>query len=159
MVEKEITAKIHFCAIHELSEAEKMLVGLAKETALKAYAPYSLIKVGAALLLGNGQVVTGNNQENAAYPSGLCAERVALFFANANWPELPVTCMAIAATSVDGYTANPIAPCGSCRQALLETENRFDTPIRLLLYGEDTICIVDSAADLLPLSFDKGFLP
>jgi cytidine deaminase len=159
MVDKEITAKIHFCAIHELPEAEKMLVDLAKETALKAYAPYSLFRVGVALLLDNGQVVTGNNQENAAYPSGMCAERVALFYANANWPELPVTCMAIAATSVEGFTARPIAPCGSCRQVLLETETRFETPIRLLLYGEDTICRVDSAADLLPLSFDNSFLP
>lgn len=159
MVEKQITAKIHFCAIDELPETEKMLVALAKEAALKAYAPYSLFKVGAALVLKNGQVVTGNNQENAAYPSGMCAERVALFYANANWPDLPVTCMAIAATSVEGYTAQPIAPCGSCRQVLLETETRFETPIRLLLYGEESICVVDSAADLLPLSFDKEFLP
>lgn len=159
MVEKEITAKIHFCAIHELSEAEKMLIDLAKETALKAYAPYSLFRVGVALLLDNGQVVTGNNQENAAYPSGMCAERVALFYANANWPDLPVSCMAIAATSIDGYTPTPVAPCGSCRQVLLETETRFETPIRLLLYGEESVCIVDAASDLMPLSFDKSYLP
>jgi len=158
MVEKQITAKIHFCTIQELPEAEKMLVAFAKEAAIKAYAPYSLFRVGAALLLENGQVVTGNNQENAAYPSGLCAERVALFYANANWPKWPVTCMAIAATSVDGFTARPVSPCGSCRQVLLESEMRFATPIRLLLYGEDAICRVDSAADLLPLSFNKGYL-
>jgi cytidine deaminase len=158
MIEKQITAKIQFCSLDELPQTEKMLVQKAKDSAQKAYAPYSSFYVGAALLLDNGEIVTGNNQENAAYPSGLCAERVALFYANANWPDAAILTMAIAASNHNGFLNHPIAPCGSCRQALLESERRHHHSIRVLLYGKDDIAIVTSISDLLPLSFDETFL-
>jgi len=158
MVEKQINAKILFCSLDELSEAEKKLVLKAKEATVNSYAPYSAFRVGAALQLENGQVVTGNNQENAAYPSGLCAERVTLFYANANWPDTPVITLAIAARGQSGFLKFPISPCGSCRQVLLESERRQKRPIRILLYGEEGITIISSVRDLLPLSFDETYL-
>jgi cytidine deaminase len=158
MVEKQIIAKILFCSFDELPEDEKKLVHIAKEAAEKAYAPYSNFNVGAAVILENGEIVSGNNQENAAYPSGLCAERVALFYANAKWPDSSVCKMAIAARKNGGFINEPIAPCGSCRQVLVESENRYGKPIRLLLYGAEEIAIISSATDLLPLSFGKDYL-
>jgi len=157
MVERQITAKIHFCTLDELSEQEKILVKKAKDATLKAYAPYSAFRVGAALLLDNGETVTGNNQENAAYPSGLCAERVAMFYANANWPDVAIQIMVVAAQSGNQFIPNPIAPCGSCRQSLLEAERRYKQPIRIILYGTTEIAVVDAVSDLLPLSFDETF--
>jgi cytidine deaminase len=153
MVERQISTKIVFCTLQELPEAEKMLVEKAMEISRKAYAPYSRFKVGAACLLANGQVVAANNQENAAYPSGTCAERCALFFANANYPSVPVEAIAIAAHHGDAFTLDPITPCGNCRQVLVETERRFGVPMKVLMYGERDIAVVDAAADLLPLSF------
>jgi len=153
MIERHISAKIAFCALEELPDIEKILVKKAKEASEKAYAPYSHFLVGAAVLLGNGEIVTGNNQENAAYPSGLCAERTAVFYANATYPDVPVLTMAVAAQNSNGFLTDPIAPCGSCRQVLLETENRFGKPIRVILFGTKEIAIIDTASDLLPLSF------
>lgn len=158
MVEKQISAKILFCSFDELSEGEKKLMLKAKEVSEKAYAPYSGFNVGAALLLDNGEVVTGNNQENAAYPSGLCAERVAMFYANATWPDSSIVMLAIAASNSKGFIDKPVAPCGSCRQALLEAENRHEKPMRLLLFGSEEIAIIESVKDILPLSFGKEFL-
>lgn len=158
MVEKLISAKILFCSFDELPEDEKKLILAAKDAAKKAYAPYSNFYVGAALLLDNGEVVSGNNQENAAYPSGLCAERVTLFYANAKWPDSSIIKIAIAARNSKGFISDPIAPCGSCRQVLLESENRFGKPIRILLYGAEETAVIGSAGDLLPLSFGKDFL-
>ena len=154
MTEKQITAKITFCALDELSEEEKSLILMAKIASSKAYAPYSSFQVGAAVLLDNGEILTGNNQENAAYSSGLCAERVALFYANARFPEAKVLTLAIAAQNMIGFSNQPVSPCGSCRQVLLESENRYKSKIRILLYGAEEIAIVDSVRDLLPLSFD-----
>jgi cytidine deaminase len=154
MTEKLITAKIVFCALDELTDAEKMMIQHAKQAATKAYAPYSSFQVGAAVLLDNDEVVIGNNQENAAYSSGLCAERVALFYANARYPEAKVLTLAVAAQNMLGFSSEPITPCGSCRQVLLEAENRYGSNIRILLYGADEIAIVESIKDLLPLSFD-----
>jgi Cytidine deaminase len=154
MIEKQITAKIVFCALDELPESEKMLIQMAKQASSKAYAPYSHFQVGAALLLENGEMFAGNNQENAAFSAGLCAERVALFYANACYPEVPVHSIAIAAQNLLGFSEAPVSPCGTCRQALLEVENRHKSKIRILLYGTDEIAILDSVRDLLPLSFD-----
>jgi cytidine deaminase len=142
----------------ELSETEQQLIERAVQTAGDAYVPYSQFRVGACLLLDNGKFISGNNQENASYPDGLCAERVAMFAANAMYPRSPVIMMAIAAIYQDKLFDQPVYPCGSCRQALLENENRFNQPIRLLMYGKSGIHVVKSVRDLLPLSFDSSFL-
>lgn len=152
-MERQICTKIVFCTLDELPEKEKILVERAKSASINAYAPYSNFLVGAALLLENGEIITGNNQENAAYPSGTCAERTAVFYANANHPNVAVTTIAVAAQNANGFLKDPIAPCGSCRQVLLETENRFGKPIRILLYGETEIAQLETVRDLLPLCF------
>lgn len=153
MYKKEITANITFCSFEDLSKQEKDLIKVAKNSSLDAYAPYSGFKVGAAVLLDSAVILSANNQENAAFPSGLCAERVVLFYANASHPLNKVLSMAIAASKDGIFTENPISPCGSCRQVLLETEQRYKTDMRLLLYGEKEIAVVKSAASLLPFSF------
>lgn len=139
----------------ELNESDSKLIDKACEMTEHSYAPYSKFYVGAAALLKSGIVVTGSNQENAAYPSGLCAERTALFAANSLYPDQPVLALAIAARNTQGFLKKPIPPCGACRQVMLETENRFNHPIRILLYGTEAIYEVKSVVDLLPLSFDK----
>jgi len=142
----------------ELSDEEQQLIERAIQTARDAYAPYSEFHVGASLFLDDGTFVDGNNQENAAYPDGLCAERVAMFAANALHPGSAVKIMAVAAIYQDKLLDQPVYPCGSCRQALLESENRFMQPIRILMYGKAGIHAVNSIKDLLPLSFDSSFL-
>ena len=124
-----------------------------------AYAPYSKFRVGAALLLDNGKIVLGSNQENAAYPSGLCAERVAVFYAGANYPDAKILKMAITAASDTNQTTAPIPPCGSCRQSLAEYEIKQDSPIEIYFMGEmGQIYKSDSLKNLLPFMFDKKFL-
>ncbi|HEC43722.1 MAG TPA: cytidine deaminase [Bacteroides sp.] len=142
----------------DLSAKEQQVISAAKNAAARAYAPYSKFHVGAALLLTSGELVTGNNQENAAYPDGLCAERVAMFAANANHPDSGIQLLAVTAMMNDEFLEEPVYPCGSCRQSLLESENRFQQPIRILMYGKNRIQIVNSVKDLLPLSFDASFL-
>ncbi|WP_430814757.1 cytidine deaminase [Carboxylicivirga sp. RSCT41] len=137
----------------ELSRQEQELVKHAEEACRKAYAPYSEFNVGAAVLLENGKIITGSNQENAAYPSGLCAERTAIFYANAQYPDTPVVSMAIIAINKNGILENPVAPCGACRQVLLETELRFKKAYDILLVGQSSIQKIKSSKDLLPLSF------
>ncbi len=158
MVERIVTAKIHVYTVSELTDLEKKLIEAARSASNKAYAPYSAFQVGAAVLLENGEIITGNNQENAAYPSGLCAERVALFFANAQFPDIRVKMMALTAQTKGNFIIQPIAPCGSCRQVILETEHRFDSPIRILMAGQNEAYVVDSIKDLLPLYFDRNNL-
>ena len=150
-----ISTKISIHLYDELNPSEKMLIEAAKQSATKAYAPYSHFQVGVAVYLDNGKIVTGNNQENVAYPSGLCAERVAVFYANAQYPEQAVKQLAIAAFTNNEFTAMPITPCGACRQVLLETENRFQQTIQILLYGREKIYIIQTIRDLLPLSFES----
>ncbi len=145
-------------SLDELSVEEQQLIERAIQTAQDAYAPYSEFRVGACLLLENGTFVNGNNQENAAYPDGLCAERVALFAANAIHPDSPVRMMAVTAVFQEKLLDQPVYPCGSCRQALLESENRYNQPVRILMYGQKGIHVVNSIKDLLPLSFDSSFL-
>ena len=118
-----------------------------------SYARYSNFHVGAACLLENGNVVIGANQENAAFPSGLCAERTAIFAAQANLPNQPITTLAIAARNVNGLLKSPISPCGACRQVVLEIEDRYQRPVRILLYGTEGIYVFESIKDLLPFSF------
>jgi cytidine deaminase len=148
-----ITAKIQICSYDELHFEEKNLIDRAKEACFRAYAPYSQFQVGAAVLLADGEIVEGNNQENVAFPSGLCAERTALFYANSRYPEQAVQSLAIAAWTKGDFVEQPISPCGACRQVILETEMRYGSPVRILLYGKKEIYIVEGIRDLLPLAF------
>jgi cytidine deaminase len=153
MRELKIDTKIRICQYNDLSESEKNLIDQAKMAVARAYAPYSHFQVGAAVLLANGSVVTGNNQENAAYPSGLCAERTALFYANSQYPDAAVKTIAIAAFTEGKFLEQPITPCGGCRQVILEAQNRYKHPIQIILYGTKEIYLIDKITDLLPLSF------
>jgi len=141
--------------ISELPENDQFLLTEARRITSLAYAPYSGFHVGAAVLLGNGTIVTGNNQENSAYPSGLCAERVAMFYANANYPDSEVKTIAISAAKDGVLVKEPVKPCGGCRQVLAEVEVRFETPIRIILDGRDSILVLSGVESLLPLSFSK----
>ncbi|WP_046758460.1 cytidine deaminase [Kordia jejudonensis] len=145
--------------IAELPENVQELMQSAVEARKKAYAPYSNFRVGAALLLENGETIQGNNQENAAYPSGLCAERVAIFHAGATYPGVKIKQIAITATSDHHVNKTPIPPCGSCRQSIAEYEMRQESPIEIyFMGGEGKIMKSDSLKDLLPLIFDKSYL-
>ncbi|WP_041567071.1 cytidine deaminase [Nonlabens dokdonensis] len=143
----------------ELSIQDRSLMDQAIEARHRAYAPYSNFTVGCALLLDNGIVVTGNNQENAAYPSGLCAERVAIFAAGAQYPGVAVLKMAITASPKDDSFHKPVPPCGACRQSIAEYENNQKEPIELYFMGAaGKVMKSDSISDLLPLIFDKNYL-
>ena len=137
----------------ELTDSDKRLIEAAIEATKRSYAPYSHFHVGAAAMLDDGTIVTGSNQENAAYPSGLCAERTALFHAGSEYPDKAVTTLAIAASNCDGLTEQPVTPCGACRQVMLEAEQRYHRPIRMLMYGTAYIYETRGTKDLLPLSF------
>jgi len=142
----------------KLSIKDADLLKIAQEAAIHAYAPYSHFKVGAAVLLKNGRIISGNNQENAVYPSGLCAERVALFYAASQFPETPIAKIAVTAIGRE-EVSRPVPPCGSCRQALLEYETKFGEPIEVIMAGEKgEVYIAKSVSDLLPLSFNNDFL-
>ena len=141
----------------EMPAQDSALVQRAKLATEGAYAPYSRFQVGAAALLENGEVVTGSNQENGAYPSGLCAERTALFYAGAKFPNVAVKALAIAAQTGGQLCAGAVYPCGACRQVMLESEMRGGQPIRVIMAGENEVEVARSAHDLLPLSFElKG---
>lgn len=144
--------------LEDLPQKDQDLVLAARETALNAYAPYSKFQVGAALLLSNGEMIKGNNQENADFTDGLCAERVALFYAHANFPGEPVTAMAVSAKNSHGVINGPALPCGSCRQVLIETESRYKQSIRLILDGAKKIMVVEGADNLLPFAFKPDSL-
>jgi cytidine deaminase len=136
-----------------LPDPDKRLVLAAREASAKAYAPYSGFNVGAALLLENGEIIKGNNQENADFTDGICAERVALFFAHASYPDSAVITLAVTAQNSSGLIPGPAQPCGSCRQVLVETESRFNRKIRLILDGAEKIMVFDGADNLLPFAF------
>jgi cytidine deaminase len=143
----------------EIPNSDQKLIDAAKQACDKAYAPYSQFKVGAAVLLDDGTIITGTNQENAAYPSGLCAERTALFYANSQYPNNAVVALAIVAKNKGEYTQIPVGPCGACRQVILETENRFNKNIRIIMNGKKETQIVKNAKSLLPVSFsDKDLM-
>ena len=156
MKDLQITAIIKVYQYDELNADDQKLIKTAMEATARSYAPYSHFSVGAAALLNNGTIVTGTNQENAAYPSGLCAERTTLFYANSQYPDQAVKALAVAAKTEKGVIQTPIPPCGACRQVILETEKRYGQPIRILLYGKECIYEVKSISDLLPLSFDAS---
>lgn len=137
----------------ELSAEEQILVDKAIEATTRSYSVYSHFAVGAALMLENGDIVLGANQENAAFPSGLCAERTAIFAAQVNNPDQPLKTIAIAARNENGLLKKPITPCGGCRQVMLEIEDRYKKPVKILLYGTEGIYVINSVKDIMPLSF------
>jgi cytidine deaminase len=140
----------------DLNKLDKDLLVAAKKALINAYAPYSNFSVGAALLFEDGEIITGNNQENAAYPSGLCAERVAIFYASSQHPNKKIIAMAISAISKNQTINVPVPPCGSCRQAMAEYETKFNFPIRLIMGGESgEVFISPSVSNLLPLLFSS----
>lgn len=139
--------------LSDLSPDDQQLILKARESSENAYAPYSKFCVGAAVLLANGEVVKGNNQENADFTDGLCAERVALFYAHAIFPNVAVTTLAVTAKNQNGLIPGPAQPCGSCRQVLVESESRFNHPIRLILDGAEKIMVLNGADNLLPFAF------
>ena len=156
------TIKLEICfksyTYSELPEKDRQLIDSAKEAALKSYSPYSKFGVGAAALLDNGVVVCGSNQENAAYPSGICAERTTLFYANATYPDIAVDTLAIAAHNHGAFIDSPIPPCGGCRQVMIEVEQRYSKQLRLLLYSTNEIYELYGVKSLLPLYFGQHFL-
>ena len=148
-----------FNEVAELSSEDKMLMDKAIEAREKAYAPYSKFKVGAALLLENNQIVLGNNQENAAYPSGMCAERVAIWKAGSEFPDVKIMKLAISASSLITKVDKPVGPCGACRQSLSEYEIKQKQPFEVLFMGEvGEIVKTESLLSLLPFSFDSSYL-
>ena len=158
MEERKIVTNVLVYNYEELSDVYKMLVDEAKKATQNSYAPYSKFNVGAAILLENGEVVSGTNQENAAYPSGLCAERVTMFYANSKYPDVAPKALAIATYADGDFLEEPITPCGACRQVLLESEIRYDVDIDVLLYGRKGVYVVKSVKALLPSAFDKSAL-
>jgi cytidine deaminase len=148
-----------FESFDELPETVQDLMGVAIKVRDTAYAPYSKFNVGAAILLDNGEIIIGSNQENASYPSGLCAERTAIYYAGAKYPDAKIVQMAISAGSKRIQTTKPIPPCGACRQAIAEYEIKQNTPIEIYFMGEmGAVMKSNSLSDLLPLIFDKSQL-
>ncbi|MCW3807557.1 cytidine deaminase [Plebeiibacterium marinum] len=147
------TEIFQYSDILQLPLDEQELVYASRKACHNAYAPYSNFKVGAAVLLDNGEIITGTNQENAAYPSGLCAERTAIFWANSKYPDSAVLKISISALNHGSLIATPAAPCGACRQVLIETESRFNTGIKTIMDGSDKILVVEKTEYLLPLHF------
>ena len=165
MKELKLTTLIKELEEGELSGIDRELVEAAKEMTRTSYVPYSRFHVGAAILLDNGEIVRGSNQENAAYPSGTCAERTACYQAGALYPDIPFRKIAVAAWSDTGKPAghpyghyfqeSPISPCGACRQALLEYEKLAGRPVEVILYGRDRCYVFPSVASLLPFCFTE----
>lgn len=154
MQEKQIILSLKEADIKELNDEERALIENARQATFRSYAPYSKFKVGAAILLDNGIVISGSNQENVAYPSGTCAERSACFYAHSEHPGVGFKAIAIAARdNTDAFISNPISPCGSCRQALLEYEMLSKHDVAVYLCGKDKVCILPSVKWLLPLAF------
>ncbi|HKK11256.1 MAG TPA: cytidine deaminase [Flavobacteriaceae bacterium] len=148
-----------FDNLNELPQEVSLLIERAMEAREKAYAPYSKFSVGAAILLDNDEIVTGSNQENASYPSGLCAERTAIYYAGAQYPKAKIIRIAITAGSQTRQTLTPVPPCGACRQAIAEYEVKQEMPIEIYFMGETGKVIrSNSLANLLPLGFDKSVL-
>ena len=159
MKEMVLQTKVVVCAYDELMSEDKEVVDAARAATANSYAVYSKFNVGAAVRLEGGVIVKGSNQENAAYPSGLCAERTTLFWANSQYPDRAVLTLAIAARTENGELAMPIPPCGACRQVILETEKRYNRTIRIILYvTRECYVVEDGIKALLPLTFDASFL-
>jgi cytidine deaminase len=156
MKEIQLAFKVKtYQSLEELPEPAQKLIVLAREAAKRAYAPYSGYRVGASVLLENGELITGNNQENAAYPSGLCAERTALFYASSRYPGIAILSIAISAFSNTLLSGDFAKPCGSCRQVMAEYEDLSGKPIEIILDGDSAIMVVNGIDTLLPLRFKK----
>jgi cytidine deaminase len=154
MTKKNISISwTEFDSIEELNMEDKELVLAAREAAYNAYAPYSKFRVGAAVKLETGLIIKGANVENAAFPSGICAERSALSYSASNFPTVKPLTIAVAALSGESFTKEPVPPCGNCRQVISEEEMRNNKSIRIILYGETRIQIIENGGDLLPLQF------
>lgn len=154
---EDLTLELKYarCGYDELDDTLRGLCDAAKAATAGSYSPYSGFSVGAAVLLENGTVITGSNQENVAYPSGLCAERNALFAAGHRYPDIPVAALAVAALSNGQFTEQPVTPCGACRQVLSETARRYGRSVKVVLYGRSGCIVIENGADvLLPFSFD-----
>lgn len=151
---QNITIPVTIMSPAELSADESRLAQAALEACKTSYAPFSGFNVGVALLLASGEIVCGSNQENVAFPSGLCAERTAMFYANSRYPDTPITMLAVTSAIKGVQNADPVYPCGNCRQALLQSEIRFGNNIRVIMAGSESVRIVDGVKMLLPLSFD-----
>lgn len=156
MHRKDITTSIDVATYEELNETDRHLVDLARQATSRSYAPYSHFRVGAALLLDNGEIVTGSNQENAAFPSGTCAERTTAFYAHSRYPDAKFVTLAIAARDTSGEEiSSPVSPCGACRQSLLEFEILGGSDVKVVLAGAKEIYILPSVRSLLPLCFSE----
>lgn len=157
MKDLNIQIAIKIYDYEELSAADRELMDAARQATFRSYAPYSHFSVGAAARLANNTIVTGTNQENAAYPSGLCAERTTLFYANSQYPDQAVETLAHSRPQrTRGVSGRTHSPCGACLQVMLETEKRFKRPMRILLFGEKGIYELKNVGALLPLSFDAS---
>lgn len=150
-----ISSTIYEYSEDELSSIDRQLIDAARQATERSHAPYSHFHVGAALLLENGEIITGCNQENAAFPVTICAERNALFTAGNLYPDVKIEAIAIAARNAQGFLSHPISPCGSCRQVMIETETRHQHPLRIVLYGTEGIYVLEGIATLMPLSFNN----
>lgn len=155
---KKIEIDVEILQYEELCESDRQVVDAAKEATQHSYTPYSKFNVGAAVLLANGEIIQGSNQENSAYPSGLCAERVTMFYANSRYPDIAPKTLAIATFAGGQFMADPITPCGACRQVLIDCETRYGQNIAVLLYGTKYIYKLKCVRDLMPLAFDQESL-
>jgi cytidine deaminase len=156
MTSKEIKiAYTEYTSLEELEPKDKELAQAAIDATAQAYAPYSKFNVGAAVLFEDGVIVKGSNQENAAYPSGLCAERTALFYASASRPDKPMTAIAIAASQNGELLETPVTPCGACRQVMAQYQLKSGLPMMVLLIGAHSILKFERIDDLLPFIFDS----
>ncbi|RLD46938.1 MAG: cytidine deaminase [Bacteroidetes bacterium] len=160
MKKKEIKIEyFEYDNISELDLRDVTLINSAKEAIRSSYSPYSNFSVGAAVRLANGEIIIGSNQENGAYPSGLCAERVALFAAGSQFPGVAIEAIAIAANAKNGLRKEPVVPCGACRQVMLEYEKIGKRNMKVIMYGENDSCyITKDVKSILPFAFDGGFL-
>lgn len=153
MREYELNVRIKVLMPEELEKSDAELIEAAKQATETSYSPYSHFQVGAALRLESGEIIKGSNQENAAYPVSCCAERTALFWTGANRPGQVIRAIAIAAQTKGQFTTDVTGPCGVCRQALLEVEHRQGVLIRVLLYSESGVHVIDSIREIVPFSF------
>ena len=156
MSEKEINIRFHeYSSLDELDKADRELAEAAIDAMKGSYAPYSHFNVGAAVRLSNGVIVKGANQENAAFPSGLCAERTAMFSAGATWPDKAMVSLALAGGVMGRLAKSPATPCGACRQVMAQYQTKGGHPISIIMIGDGLIWKFDRVDDILPLIFDS----
>ena len=156
MTNKEIKIEyMEYESVSQLSAADNEVATAAIEATGSAYAPYSRFNVGAAVMFEDGEIIKGSNQENAAYPSGICAERTALFYASASRPEKKMAAIAIAAAQNGDICKNPVTPCGACRQVMVQYQTKSGRPMKVILVGADKVWVFDKVDDLLPFIFDS----